>query len=144
MAQPVRFPRHVILAGAMLFGVLLTLGLHVIIQRFDLNIADLWRPDTADLIPARAALAWWLISATAFVTGYIAATLMDGAIAGQLSPRMRQFLIAVGVILAAAAGQAASAPSPVPTLPGVAAGLAALVLGAALAFCGAHFALRRA
>jgi len=37
----------------------------------------------------------------------------------------------------------ASAPSPIPTVAGVLAGLAALCLGAVMAFCGAHFALRR-
>jgi hypothetical protein len=57
---------------------------------------------------------------------------------------MRQFLIAVGVLVLAGAGQAASAPSPIPTISGVLAGLAALCLGAVMAFCGAHFALRRA
>jgi hypothetical protein len=40
--------------------------------------------------------------------------------------------------------QAASAPSPIPTISGVLAGLAALGLGAVMAFCGAHFALRKA
>jgi len=57
---------------------------------------------------------------------------------------MRQFLIAIGVLVLAGAGQTASAPSPLPTLSGVIAGLAALLLGAAMAFCGAHFALRKA
>jgi hypothetical protein len=57
---------------------------------------------------------------------------------------MRQFLIAVGVLLLAGAAQAASGPSAVPTIAGVLTGLAALSLGAAMAFCGAHFALRRA
>jgi hypothetical protein len=57
---------------------------------------------------------------------------------------MRQFLIAVGVLLLAGAGQAASAPSPIPTTSGVLAGLAALCLGATMAFCGALFALRKA
>ena len=53
-------------------------------------------------------------------------------------------LIAVGVLLLAAVGQAASAPSPIPTVSGVLAGLTALCLGGVMAFCGAHFALRRA
>jgi hypothetical protein len=44
----------------------------------------------------------------------------------------------------AGAGQAASAPSAVPTVSGVLAGLAALLLGAVVAFCGAYFALRKA
>jgi hypothetical protein len=69
---------------------------------------------------------------------------MDSAVSGQIPQRMRQFLIAVGVLVLAGAGQAASAPSPTPTISGVLAGLAALCLGAVMAFCGAHFALRRA
>ncbi|MBW8856765.1 MAG: hypothetical protein JF604_21115, partial [Bradyrhizobium sp.] len=75
--------------------------------------------------------------------GYFTATLMQSAVSGQIPQRMRQFLIAVGVLLLAGAGQAASAPSPIPTISGVLAGLAALSLGAVMAFCGAHFALRR-
>ena len=47
------------------------------------------------------------------------------------------------LLLLAGAGQVASAPSPIPTAAGVLAGLAALCLGAVMAFCGAHFALRR-
>jgi hypothetical protein len=57
---------------------------------------------------------------------------------------MRQFLIAIGVLLLAGAGQAASGPSSGPTVAGVLAGLGALGLGAVMAFCGAHFALRKA
>jgi len=57
---------------------------------------------------------------------------------------MRQFLIAVGVLLLVGAGQAAAAPSSASTISGVLAGMAALGLGAAMAFCGAHFALRKA
>jgi hypothetical protein len=55
---------------------------------------------------------------------------------------MRQFLIGVGVLVLAGAGQAASGPSSTPTAAGFVAALAALALGAAMAFCGAHFALR--
>ena len=40
-------------------------------------------------------------------------------------------------------GQAASAPSAIPTISGVLAGIAALCLGAVMAFCGAYFALRK-
>ncbi len=143
MAKPAPIPRRIILAGAVIFGLLLALGIHIILQRFDLNLGDLWRTDSPDLIPARAALAWWLIAAAAFVAGFVTAGLLDSAASGQLPVRLRQFLIAIGVVMLAAAGQAASAPSAVPTLSGVLAGLAALGLGAMMAFCGAHFALRR-
>jgi hypothetical protein len=64
-------------------------------------------------------------------------------VSGQIPLRMRQFLIVVGVLLLAGAAQTASAPSAVPTISGVLAGLAALGLGALMAFCGAHFALRK-
>jgi len=98
----------------------------------------------ATLPPAGAALAWWLIATVGFSGGYFTAALMDSAVSGQIPQRMRQFLIAVGVLVLAGAGQAASAPSPIPTISGVLAGLAALCLGALMAFCGAHFALRKA
>ena len=95
-------------------------------------------------MPAGAAIAWWLIATVGFSGGYFTATLMDSAVSGQIPQRMRQFLVAVGVLVLAAAGQAASAPSPIPSISGVLAGLAALCLGAVMAFCGAHFALRKA
>jgi branched-chain amino acid transport system permease protein len=41
---------------------------------------------------------------------------------------MRQFLIVIGVLVLAGAGQAASAPSPVPTISGVLAGLAGALI----------------
>jgi hypothetical protein len=56
---------------------------------------------------------------------------------------MQYFLIAVGVLVLVGAGQTASAPSAVTTAAGVLAGFAALGLGAVMAFCGAHFALRK-
>lgn len=140
MVQPTYFPRRLILAAAMISGVLLAIAVHMLGQRFGLDLGGLWR--SADQVPARAAIAWWLIAATAFVGGYVAATLLDSAVAGQIPQRMRQFLIGLGVLLLAAAGQAASGPSAIPTIAGVLAGVVALVLGAVMAFCGAHFALR--
>lgn len=141
MAPPAYFPRRLILAGAMISGVLLALAVHMLGQRFGLDLGALWR--ATEPMPAAAAMAWWLIATTAFVGGYVTATLMDSAVAGQIPQRMRQFLIGLGVLLLAAAGQAASGPSAIPTIAGVLAGLAALVLGAIMAFCGAHFALRK-
>jgi len=106
-----------------------------------------WRytPEAAPFrLMLQLAIAWWLIATFGFSGGYFTATLMHSAVSGQIPQRMRQFLIAVGVLVLAAAGQAASAPSPIPTISGVLAGLAALFLGAVMAFCGAHFALRKA
>jgi hypothetical protein len=144
MAETTYFPRRLILAGAMISGVLLALAVHMLGQRFGLDLGGLWRTDVNDFMPASAAIAWWLIATMAFVGGYVTATLMHSAASGRIPQRMRQFLIAVGVLVLAGAGQAASAPSPIPTVSGVVAGLAALCLGGVMAFCGAHFALRKA
>jgi hypothetical protein len=144
MAETTYFPRRLILAAALISGVLLALAVHMLGARYGLDLGRLWRSDTSDFMPAGAAVAWWLIATVAFVGGYFTASLMQSAVSGQIPPRMRQSLIAVGVLVLAGAGQAASAPSPLPTVSGVLAGLAALGLGAAMAFCGAHFALRKA
>lgn len=138
------FPRRLILGGAVISGVLLALAVHMLVARYGLDLGGLWRSDTRSFMPAGAAIAWWLIATVAFSGGYFTASLMHSAVSGQLPQRMRQFLIAVGVLLLAAAGQAAAAPSGIPTIAGVLAGIAALFLGAVMAFCGAHFALRKA
>ena len=144
MAETTFFPRRLILGGAAISGVLLALAVHMLGARFGLDLGGLWRSDAREFMPPGAALAWWLIATVGFCGGYFTATLMDSAVSGQIPLRMRQFLIAVGVLVLAAAGQAASAPSPLPSVAGVIAGFVALGLGAVMAFCGAHFALRRA
>jgi hypothetical protein len=142
MAETTYFPRRLIRAGAMISGVLLALAVHMLGARYGLDLGGLWRSDTHSFMPAGAAIAWWLIATVGFSGGYFTATLMDSAVSGQIPQGMRQFLIAIGVL--AGAAQAASAPSAIPTISGVLAGLAALCLGAVMAFCGAHFALGRA
>ncbi|WP_291848233.1 hypothetical protein [Bradyrhizobium sp.] len=144
MLETTYFPRRLILAGAMISGVLLALAVHMLGARYGLDLGGLWRSATPEFMPAGAAIAWWLIASVGFSSGYFTANLMQSAVSGQIPQRMRQFLIAIGVLILAGAGQSAAAPSPVPTISGVLAGLAALCLGAAMAFCGAHFALRRA
>jgi hypothetical protein len=143
MAETNFFPRRLILGGAMISGVLLALAVHMLVARYGLDLGGLWRSDTKSFMPAGAAIAWWLIATVAFSGGYFTASLLHSAVSGQIPQRMRQFLIAVGVLLLAGAGQAATAPSAIPTIAGVLAGIAALFLGAVMAFCGAHFALRK-
>jgi len=143
MSEATLFPRHLVLTAAIVTGVLLALAVHMLGARYGLDLGGLWRHSSGAFMPAGAAIAWWLIATVGFSGGYFTATLMHGAVSGQIPQRMRQFLIAIGVLVLAGAGQAASGPSAAPTLAGVLAGLAALCLGAVMAFCGAHFALRR-
>lgn len=144
MAETTTFPRRIILAAALMSGVLLALAVHMLGARYGLDLGGLWRSDSSEFMPAGAAVAWWLIATVAFSGGYFTGSLMQSAASGQIPQRMRRFLIAVGVLVLAGAGQAASAPSPLPTVSGVLAGIAALCLGAVMSFCGAHFALRKA
>ncbi len=143
MPETTPFPSRLILAAAAISGVLLALAVHMLGARFGLDLGGLWRSDTTNFMPAGSALAWWLIATVGFSGGYFTASLMHSAASGQLPQRMQQFLIAVVVLVLIGAGQAASAPSPLPTVSGVLTGFAALGLGAAMAFCGAHFALRK-
>jgi hypothetical protein len=144
MPETTPFPSRLIVAAAAISGVLLALAVHMLGARLGLDLGGLWRSDTSNLMPAGAALAWWLIATVGFCGGYFTATMMHSAAAGQIPQRMQYFLIAVGVLVLAGAGQAASGPGAIPTVAGVLTGLAALGLGAAMAFCGAHFALRKA
>ena len=138
------FPRRLILGGAAISGVLLALAVHMLGARYGLDLGGLWRGDTRDFMPVGAAIAWWLIATVGFSGGYFTANLMHSAVSGQIPQRMRQFLIAIGVLLLAGAGQAAAMPSTGgSTISGVLAGMAALCLGAVMAFCGANFALRK-
>lgn len=137
----VHFPRRLILSGALLSGMLLALACHMIGQRFGLNLGGLWRSDSGNA--TTAAFAWWIMSGMGFVGGYVTASLMTSAASGQLPPLLRNFLIAVLVIFLTAAGQAAASPSGTPSVAGLLTGIVALVAGGVMAFCGAHFALRR-
>lgn len=144
MTETTFFPRRLILGGAAISGVLLALAVHMLGARYGLDLGGLWRSETRQVMPAGAAIAWWLIATVGFSGGYFTANLMHSAVSGQIPRLMQQFLIAVGVLLLAGAVQVASAPSPIPTISGVLAGVAALCLGAVMAFCGANFALRKA
>jgi hypothetical protein len=79
MAETTYFPRRLILAGAMISGVLLALAVHMLGARYGLDLGGLWRSDVREFMPAGAAIAWWLIATVGFSGGYFTANLMDSA-----------------------------------------------------------------
>src|SRR5258705_10406608 len=97
MADTTYFPRRLILAGALISGMLLSLAVHMLGARYGLDLGGLWRSDTREFMPAGAAIARWLIATPGFSGGYFTATLMHSAVSGEIPHRMRQFLIAGGV-----------------------------------------------
>ena len=56
------FPRRLILAGAIVSGVLLALAVHMLGARYGLDLGGLWRSDASEFMPAGAAIGWWLIA----------------------------------------------------------------------------------
>src|SRR6267378_2634631 len=66
MAETTYFPRRLILAGAMISGVLLALAVHMLGAGYGLDLGGLWRSDTGEFMPAGAAIAWWLIASVGF------------------------------------------------------------------------------
>src|SRR5260370_34353441 len=79
-AETTYFPRRLILAAALISGMLLALAVHMLGARFGLDLGGLWRSDAHEFMPAGAAVAWWLIATVAFVGGYFTATLMQSAV----------------------------------------------------------------
>ena len=60
MAETTFFPQRLILASAVVSGVLLALAMHMLGARFGLDLGGLWRSDAHEFMPAGAAIAWWL------------------------------------------------------------------------------------
>lgn len=139
MTEPIHSPRDLVLAGAVLFGMLLTIVAHMLGARYGLDLGGLFGHEEA--MPLGTAIAWWLTAAAGFFGGFFTAALLHGVVSGQIPRRLRHCLAVVGFVVLAGAGQAASAPSPIPTMTGVLIGIIALCLGAAMAFCGARLAL---
>src|SRR5258705_13339219 len=69
MAETTYFPRRLILAGALISGMLLALAVHMLGARYGLDLGGLWRSDTREFMPAGAAVAGWLIGTAGFSGG---------------------------------------------------------------------------
>src|SRR6188472_603517 len=128
MAETAYFPRHLIVGGAMVSGILLALAVHMLGAQIGLDLGGLWRSDAKEFMPAGAAIAWWLVATASFSGSYFVATLMHSAASNRIQQRLRQFLIVVAVLFLAGAGQAASAPSTAPSVSSFMTGLAVLGL----------------
>ncbi len=80
MAKPAYFSRHIVLTGSILFGVLARTRHphhHPALRSQSRRSVEI---ECSGADPARAALAWWLIAAVAFLAGYITASLMHSAV----------------------------------------------------------------
>src|SRR2546428_11122625 len=101
MAETTYFPRRLILAGAMISGVLLALAVHMLGARYGLDLGGLWRSDTSEFMPAGAAIAWGLIATVGFSRGHFPPHPMHRAASGPIPQPKRPFPILGGVLILA-------------------------------------------
>src|SRR3954470_8193654 len=84
MAETTYFPRRIILAAALLSGLLLALAVHMLGARYGLDLGGLWNTESNEFMPTGAAVAWWLIASVGFSGGYFTANLMHSAVLGHM------------------------------------------------------------
>src|SRR3954469_26079114 len=70
MAETTYFPRRIILAAALLSGMLLALAVHMLGARYGLDLGGLWRSDVHEFMPAGAPIAGGAVPAVAFAGGH--------------------------------------------------------------------------
>src|SRR4051794_41680396 len=99
MAETTYFPRRLILAGAMISGVLLALAVHMLGARFGLDLSGLWRSDTHEFMPAGAAGGGGVIPARGFFRGDFFPKPMQRSVVGGKAPRGGPFFFAGGAAL---------------------------------------------
>src|SRR5581483_8674106 len=56
MSEAIPFPRHLVLTGAIVTGVLLALAVHMLGARYGLDLGGLWRSGSGAFMPADAAV----------------------------------------------------------------------------------------
>jgi hypothetical protein len=134
-----------IFAAAVTCGTFAALAAHILLRGAGIELVAMWRhlaPSNA--AETKAALAWWVTAGAALAASWIAVVMLKARpIARQRARRLQWLLAAVLVIGLAGIGHSAAAPANLAVVYKVAGSLAALGLGALMALCGTHFAMKR-
>jgi hypothetical protein len=144
-STPQELPRALLFSLALTCGLFLALVVHIALGHANAGLASMWR----DLFPASAnqlksALAWWAIGGAGCLGSWGTILLLRHTSAGEPAQRfLRLGLAAIFFCLLAAAGHAAASAPAAGAAATTAANLGAMSLGGFMAFCAAHFALRR-
>jgi hypothetical protein len=136
-------PPVLIFGAAVICGTFAALAAHILLRGAGVELLAMWR-DIAltNAAETKAALAWWLTAGTALVASWIVVvTLTSQPI--HRGPLL-QWLLA-GLLLGALAGigHTTAGPAGIASVHKVAGSFLALGLGALMAFCATHFAMRR-
>jgi hypothetical protein len=138
-------PPALIFGAAVTCGVLAALAAHILLRGAGIELLAMWRgiaPTNA--AEMKAALAWWLTAGSALAASWIAVIMLSAPPIARHHARLLQWLLA-GVLVGSLAGigHSAAGQANVATVHQVAGSLLALGLGALMALCGTHFAMKR-
>jgi uncharacterized BrkB/YihY/UPF0761 family membrane protein len=143
-SPPQEFSRAQLFSIAVMCGLFLALVVHIALSSANVGLTSTWR----DLFPTsanqlRSALAWWAIGASACAGSWSAVLLLRQNPNRQPLRRfLRVSLGAAFFCVLAAAGHGVFSTPAIGAAATAASNLAAITLGAFMAFCATHFALK--
>jgi hypothetical protein len=139
------------LSPGLIFGTAVTCGTfaalaaHILLRGAGIELVAMWRhlaPSNA--AETKAALAWWATAGSALAASWIAVVMLKARPIARRRARLLQWLLAAVLIVGLAGiGHSSAAPANLAVVYKVAGSLAALGLGALMALCGTHFAMKR-
>jgi hypothetical protein len=139
------------LSPGLIFGTAVTCGIfaalaaHILLRSAGIELVAMWRhlaPTNA--AETKAALAWWATAGTALAASWLAVVMLKARPIAQRRARVLHWLLAAVLIVGLAGiGYSAGEPANVAAAYKVAGSLAALGIGALMALCGTHFAMKR-
>jgi hypothetical protein len=134
-----------IFGAAVTCGTFAALAAHILLRGAGIELAAMWRhlaPSNA--AEMNAALGWWATAGAGLVGSWIAVVVLKGKPIVRRRVRFLRWLLAAAVVGALAGiGHSGAAPASVAAIHKVAGSFAALALGAVMALCGTHFAMKR-
>lgn len=134
-----------IFGAAVTCGTFAALAAHILLRGAGIELVAMWRhlaPSNA--AETKAALAWWATAGSALAASWIAVVMLKARPIARRRARLLQWLLAAVLIVGLAGiGHSSAAPANLAVVYKVAGSLAALGLGALMALCGTHFAMKR-
>lgn len=139
------YPRTLIFAAGTTGGLLVALTAQIVLVRFGLDLASVWRELFASrAAQMRSAFAWWIVAGFSFLGGFLIAAFVKYFSAHWWRLRVVRWI--GGTIVVAGltmVGHQASAPTGLAPAPNIVVGMTVIVTSALLAMLGAFFIVRR-
>jgi hypothetical protein len=134
-----------IFGAAVTCGTFAALAVHILLRAAGIELLAMWRHIApTNVAEIKAALAWWLTAGTALAASWLTVVMLKARPIARRRARVLQWLLgAVLVVVLAGIGHSAAAPANIAAVYKVVGSFAALGLGALMAVCATHFAMKR-